>query len=455
MEENATQERELGTMPVGRLFMKYSLVSLGGMVAQIAMVVIEGIIMASGLGSHGLACVSVILSVELINLAVGGSLGIGVSAVVGSYLGEGDHERAQRAFGRGFWLTVYMALALTAAMELLAPQIVTLLGATPDIFDDAVAGIRGFVALFPLTILGQMLCSVLRVDEHPHAASMIQAGSSGIAIVFLALSTLVFGWGVPGAGFYYGLTIAPWSSALWFFVGTGRRQSSLRVRFSDMRLDAAEAAKMIKIGLPYFVLQMASSIYTAVVNNKLGELGDSMDLAAFAIINGYVIYVLALVVQALSYAVQAIASFNIGAKRYDRLIELIKKSLGIEIALMAVISLLICLFPEAVCNVFALGDTDLVAASAQPVRIVVALCSLGYTANIMSSYFECTDAVIKAVVCGCALYIIFTVPLINVFGALMGVEGVWWSQLAANVLTGVLAVVFAARECRRLAKKAA
>lgn len=268
-------------------------------------------------------------------------------------------------------------------------------------------------------------------------------------------SGIVFGWGVPGAGFYYGLTIAPWLSALWFFVGTGRRQSSLRVRFSDMRLDAAEAAKMIKIGLPYFVLQMASSIYTAVVNNKLGEQGDSMDLAAFAIINGCVIFVLALVVQALSYAVQAIASFNIGAKCYDRLIELIKKSLGIEIALMAVISLLICLFPEAVCNVFALGDTDLVAASAQPVRIVVALCSLGYTANIMSSYFECTDAVIKAVVCGCALYIIFTVPLINVFGALMGVEGVWWSQLAANVLTGVLAVVFAARECRRLAKKAA
>lgn len=444
------EERELGTKPVGPLFVKYAATSLAGMIAQILMVIIEGVIMGNGLGAHGLACVSIAITVELVNLAMGGALGIGVSAVVGARLGAGDHKGAQEAFGRGFWLTTYIAVGLMVVLEIFSDPLVTMLGATPDIHADALFAVRILIAFFPLTIIGQMLCSVLRVDEKPRVAAALQIVSSVIAISYLAFSTFVMHWGVPGAGIYWGLTIGIWAAAIWWFVGNGEGKSSLKIRKDEMRIDLELTKSFALIGFPYFALQVASSVYTAVVNNRLAALGSSMDLAVFAIINGYIIYVLMLFVAALSYATQAIAAFNNGARRWDRLAELVRVQLVYEVVFMAACSVLVLLFPGPICSLFAAGDTALVEAAAPAVRIVVALCALGYTGQMMSSYFECVELIGEAVVCGIALYIIFTVPLVYVLGAVMGIGGVWWAQLVANVLAGALSLVLAWREIVRL-----
>lgn len=449
-EDIALEERELGIKPIGPLFIKYAATSLAGMVAQIIMVILEGMIMGGGLGAHGLACVSIIISVELINLAVGGALGIGVSAVVGARLGAGDHDGAQRAFGKGFWLTVYVSVVLAALIEAFADPLVGMLGSTPDIHADAMAGVRVFVAFFPATIIGQMLCSVLRVDERPRVASGLQIASSIVAIAFLSFSTFIAGWGVPGAGIYYGLGIGIWAAAIWWFIGDGPRKSSLKIRREDMGIDADLAKSFAMIGLPYFCLQAASSLYTAVVNNRLAALGTSMDLAVFAIINGYVVYVLMLFVAAFSYATQAIAAFNNGARNWDHLAQLVRIQLVYEVAFMAACSVVVLLFPEPIVSVFAAGDEALVQAAAPAVRIVVALCALGYTGQMMSSYFECVEKIGEAIITGIALYVIFTIPPVFALSAAMGVSGVWWAQLIANIGAGALSIVLAMREIKRL-----
>ena len=53
-------------------------------------------------------------------------------------------------------------------------------------------------------------------------------------------------------------------------------------------------------------------------------------------------------------------------------------------------------------------------------------------------------------VTGIAHYVIFTIPLVFVLGATMGVAGVWWVQLVANIGAGALSVVLAVREVKRL-----
>ena len=82
------------------------------------------------------------------------------------------------------------------------------------------------------------------------------------------------------------------------------------------------------------------------------------------------------------------------------------------------------LFPGPIVSIFAAGDTALIEAAAPAVRIVMALCALGYTGQMMSSYFECVEKIGEAIVCGIALYIIFTIPLVFVLGAAVGVSGV-------------------------------
>ena len=74
-------ERELGTAPIKPLFARYAAITFAGMLAQMVMVVLEGLIIGNGLGPLGLAAVTVILPLELLNLALGGALGMGTAAL--------------------------------------------------------------------------------------------------------------------------------------------------------------------------------------------------------------------------------------------------------------------------------------------------------------------------------------------------------------------------------------
>ena len=291
----AQEERELGTQPIPKLFVKYASIAFMGMIAQIIMVVFEGIIMGNGLGAHGLACVSIIMSVELMNVALGSALAVGVSTVAGNRLGAGDTEGAKHAFSQGFWLTTILIVVLIILAEIFVEPLVTFLGATPDIFDDTVGAIRVFLLGLPFCVIGQMLCGMLRIDEKPHAAATIQIVSAVVAIIWLAASTFVLNFGVTGAGLYYAISIGLWFVVIYYFVG-GKR-SVFQIRLADIKLEPGLCLQIIKIGLPLFLLQATSSVYTTVVNNQLGVLGSSLDIAAFAVINGYVVYIIMMVVQ--------------------------------------------------------------------------------------------------------------------------------------------------------------
>lgn len=443
----AQEERELGTQPIPKLFVKYASIAFMGMIAQIIMVVFEGIIMGNGLGAHGLACVSIIMSVELMNVALGSALAVGVSTVAGNRLGAGDTEGAKHAFSQGFWLTTILIVVLIILAEIFVEPLVTFLGATPDIFDDTVGAIRVFLLGLPLCVIGQMLCGMLRIDEKPHAAATIQIVSAVVAIIWLAASTFVLNFGVTGAGLYYAISIGLWFVVIYYFVG-GKR-SVFQIRLADIKLEPGLCLQIIKIGLPLFLLQATSSVYTTVVNNQLGVLGSSLDIAAFAVINGYVVYIIMMVVQAITYGVQPIAAYNAGAKAYGRMKELLKTSLAIQVLVIAVVTVIVWAAAYPICLLFA-GDPELASVSADATRIVILLGALGWSSQVISSYFECVERVVIATVLGIARYIFFTIPAVYVLGGMMGVQGVWWAQPVADVLTFVLVMVFVVIELKRL-----
>lgn len=443
----AQEERELGTQPIPKLFVKYASIAFMGMIAQIIMVVFEGIIMGNGLGAHGLACVSIIMSVELMNVALGSALAVGVSTVAGNRLGPGDTEGAKHAFSQGFWLTTILIVVLIILAEIFVEPLVTFLGATPDIFDDTVGAIRVFLLGLPFCVIGQMLCGMLRIDEKPHAAATIQIVSAVVAIIWLAASTFVLNFGVTGAGLYYAISIGLWFVVIYYFVG-GKR-SVFQIRLADIKLEPGLCLQIIKIGLPLFLLQATSSVYTTVVNNQLGVLGSSLDIAAFAVINGYVVYIIMMVVQAITYGVQPIAAYNAGAKAYGRMKELLKTSLTIQVLVIAVVTVIVWAAAYPICLLFA-GDPELASVSADATRIVILLGALGWSSQVISSYFECVERVVIATVVGIARYIFFTIPAVYVLGGMMGVQGVWWAQPVADVLTFALVMVFVVIELKRL-----
>ncbi len=443
--------RELGTKPVGQLFLKYSLITLVGMAAQIIMVILEGIIMGNGLGAHGLAVISIIMSIETLNLALGGALGFGVSTLAGVRLGNGDKEGAAKAFSQGFWFSAYFIVAVSVLFAVFAPQLAGFLGATPDLMADTTLFIRLFMILYPFCILGQMLCSMARVDEKPGLATWAATGSAVLAIAYLYFAVFIMHWGVAMTAFYYGISIGAWFLVIFYFVGKGGSKV-FKVRKADMKLDFSIVKEVVKLGLPMFLVQAATSVYTIVVNNSLGSYGGDLNIAAFSVINGYVVYMITMVCTTATYGLQPVASYNYGAGSYKRLRKLLSFSMLTTFGALAVCCGVFALFSGPVCTLFCGGDVELAALATSCTRIVLLGCSFGLMAQMMSTYFLSVDKILLSNIMGVCRYLFFAIPAVLIMSRTLGITGVWWAQPVGDICTFLFTLIFIVYEFRRLGR---
>ena len=344
-------------------------------------------------------------------------------------------------------------MALSAIIAVFAPQIATLLGATADIHEEVTAFIRLLMCFYPFCTLGQLLCSLLRTDEKPSLASALAVIAAVVSLFWLYVCVYVLQLGFAAAGAYYGMSTGLWFFAILYF--QFNKKSTFKVSFSGMKLERKVCSDILWQGLPLFLVQAASLIYTIVINNYLGSLGGDPDLAAFAVINGYVIYLLDMLCLSATYGLQPIASFNCGARRYDRLRELVKTSLIGSFAVLAAVCALVTALAVPISSFFIGEDPALIELTASHFLPLLMCASLGFLAQVASAYFQAVGQERTSIVLGICRYLLFAIPLIVIMAAVDGLTGVWWAQPPADLLAAGLAIALAARECKRLKRSSA
>lgn len=375
---------------------------------------------------------------------------MGTATVAGQRLGAGDTSGAKHAFSQGFWFSTISILIITALVWIFAPQVANILGATPDLKEGVVTFIRIFMLFYPFCILGQMMSAVLRVDEKPGLASAAAFISAVIAIIWLYVSINVANLGIKGPAVYYGISIGLWFLVIFYFIFD--KNTIFKIDISDIKLNFATNKEIMVIGLPTFLVSVASMIYTIIINNYLGVLGGELELAAFAILNGYLVYIVNMIALCATYGLQPIASYNYGAKKFDRMKQLIKFSSIITVAVLAVLSIIFIVLAEPICRVFVGDDPDLISMAAVNALPILMLGALGQLSQLMSAYFQAVGKVIVSTVLGVARYLFFTVPAIIIMSKILGITGVWWAQPVADAITFIFVLFFIVAEFKRLRK---
>ncbi|QXE18062.1 MATE family efflux transporter [Clostridium sp. 001] len=446
--EADVKDRELGTKPVKSLYARYSFVTLVGMIAQCVMVMFEGVIIGRGLGTLGLATVSIIMPLENLSLALGGFFGVGISSIAAIKLGDNDHEGARKVFAQGFWFCTIFMIVLSILIFTNVGRVAGFLGATSQITGDVVKFIKIFMIGYPFCVIGQMLCYVLRVDEKPGIASFFMSFASIVALAELFLSVVVFKIGITGAAIYYALSIGLWFGCIYYFLLD--KNTLFKIKVSDLKIDFTNIAAALKTGIPFFIIQAGTFIFGIVINNMLGKLGNEVDIAAFSIINGYVIYILMMICNAMLGGVQPIASYNYGAKNKSRLKELIKVSVSSNFIIVMILVIITEIFAKPIISAFAGNNAGLVNSATLYTRIVVSFAAFGFTSNLISGYYQAVDKVAVSTVIGISRYVLFAIPLIFILVKPFGMMGIWYSQPVADILACLLSLILLAREIKSI-----
>lgn len=442
--EVMAQESEFASKGIPGLFAKYFGLTLVGMLAQAIMVMLEGIFIGNGLGTTGLAVVGFLMPLEYFQLAFHGCFGIGISTLCAEKLGQGKKEEARKIYAQGMWFALIMILVIVVLIEIFAPQVALLVGCTPDLLDVTVQGIRVFVIFWPFSMTGQIAGYMARVAEQPKVGSFCITLAAVIAIIWLWVSIFVLGIGLPvGMAVYYGISIGLFALIIPFL----QKRSMFVMKMSDVQIDFKNVANIFKIGFPYLLVQGSTSVFGMVVNNLLG---NELAIAAYAVINGYIIYMLMMIQQSATQGMQPIVSFNLGAKLIDR----VKKTLNVSIvgnmAAVYVLGVVFLLFNRPISTLLCGGDAALVEEVVKYNVMFCLLSGIGFTADMISGYFQAVERVGFATILGLSRYIIFGIPFMYIFKAVMGENGVWYGQGAAYVAAFILTMILVALEHKRL-----
>lgn len=311
-EQTVNTERELGSKPILPLFTKYSFLTFIGMISQCIMVMFEGVIIGNGLGTEGLACVELIMPMEYLMLALGGAFAIGISTIAAIRLGDNDPEGARRAYGQGTLFTLIFMVALSSLIFIFAEPVARLIGTPEEYVDMMIVFLRIFMVGYPFCVIGHIVVYIARVDEKPGIATWAMTSSAVIALAWLYVSTYVLKLGIPGSAVYYASSIGIWGLFIGYFIIS--KKTIFKTRMEDLRFDWTLIREIIKIGFPFLLVQASSTVFGIVINNFLGRYGTPLDLAAYAVINGYIIYILMMITQSITGGMQPIASFISGRK---------------------------------------------------------------------------------------------------------------------------------------------
>ena len=128
MNDKATLE--LGTKPVGKLLMQYSLPAIIAMTASSLYNMVDSIFIGQGVGPMAISGLALTFPFMNLGAAFGAGVGVGASTCISVKLGQKDYATAQRVLGNTVTLNIIIGLAFSIVSLLFLDPILYFFGAS-------------------------------------------------------------------------------------------------------------------------------------------------------------------------------------------------------------------------------------------------------------------------------------------------------------------------------------
>ncbi len=195
-------------------------------------------------------------------------LAYATTPLVAQALGRGDSAMARRWVGDALLLAVILGVAATILIELLAPWIVGVMGATGEVTDPALAYLRIRVIAAPAVLIVVAGHGAFRGHQDTRTPLIVALGVNGINLVLAPIFIFALSLGVAGAAM--ATVIAQVIGAVWFLRLIRRRQLADRPRgFRDswptlLALGKSGALITLRTGVLLLAFTVAASAATRI-----------------------------------------------------------------------------------------------------------------------------------------------------------------------------------------------
>ncbi|MES2523008.1 MAG: MATE family efflux transporter [Gemmatimonadota bacterium] len=337
--------------PIGRAIFLLAVPMVLEMMME-SLFAVSDVFFVSKLGANAIATVGLTESLMIIVYTIAMGLSISATAVVARRIGERDPDAAARAAVQAILLGFVIASTLGVIGAVWAPELLTMMGATPDVLEVGTGFARvmlgGSITAFLLFIIN----SALRGAGDAAVAMRVLWLANGINIVLGPL--LIFGvgpfpeMGVVGAA--VATTIGRGTGVLFALSRLVRGSGHLVVRRSHLAIETDTIKRMLRMSLNgTFQVLVGTLSWIALV--RLMATFGSVAMAGYTIAVRVVVFAL-LPAWGLSNAAATMVGQALGAKNPDRAEKAVWTAARYNVAFLGAMGLLFVLTAPYIVGAF-------------------------------------------------------------------------------------------------------
>ena len=436
----------LGTEPIGKLLIKYSVPAIIGMMVNALYNVVDRMFIGNipGVGPMAITGLGVTMPIMTIILAFGMLVGIGATTNISIKLGQGKREEAEHIVGNSITLALIIGIILTVVGTIFSDSILKVFGASESTLIYAKSYMSIILLGTIFSISAMVFNNIIRGDGNPKLSAIIMAAGCATNIVLDAVLIFGFNMGIQGAAL---ATIASQGlTAIWGFSYYLKGKSNLKFKKSSLKLDMNIVKMIFAIGSAPFAMQLATSLVQVISNNALRTYGSDLAIGAMATISSIVMIFL-MPSFGLVQGMQPIVGFNYGAKNYDRAIKTFKLSLLSSSIFFIVGALLIQFVPQVLVGMFN-RDPQLMDITINGLRkYSFALPIIGISI-VGTNYIQSSGKAKIAMVLSLLRQVIILIPMILILPKFLGLNGVWFAQPTADIIASAITAIVLIKEIR-------
>ena len=426
------------------LFARFAIPQMIGLLFNSVYTIVDGVFIGNRLGREAMAAAAVAVPLIEILISVAIAVAAGAGVLIAARLGSGKGSEARRLFNTAAWMMGAAGLGVALLGNLCLEPLALLLGAAPEVLPQAMAYLWYIVTFAPFQLFSFLLGGMARNDGRPKLAmtAMIAGAASNIVLDYVFMYPLNLG--IRGAAL--ATALGPIFSVLILLPHFRLRRGTLY--FQAVRPRLAEGRSILVCGAPSFLMEFSIGIVTflynvAVSRHGYGELG----LAAYLII-GYLMLILLTLFLGMAEGLQPVFSRFMATGEGERNRAMRRFSTKVFLGVGVISCLLIFLGSRWFFLLFAPEDPELTGFAAS--RSIPYFCGFFLTGfNIlMISFLQATRQTGRAMVLSLLRSVILPPALLLLLPALLGREGVWVCQSAADALTALFAICFLAFPAR-------
>lgn len=428
---------ELGTVKVSTLLKQYAMPAIIAMTATSLYNMIDSIFIGQGVGPLAISGLAVTFPLMNLSSAFGTLVGVGAATLISMLLGQKNYKLANRVLGNVVMLNIVIGILVTVLSLVFLEPILYFFGASDTTISyakDYMLIIMGFNTISHLYF---GLNGVVRASGHPKQAMRATILAVAINAILDPIFIFVLNMGIQGAA--VATILAQMIALVWVCKILSNKNDVLHFSKEIFKFDMKIAKRSLSIGLSPFLMNVAACFVVILINNQLKKYGGDLAIGAYGIVNR-IAFLFIMINMGFTQGMQPIAGYNFGAKQYDRVKEVLK--LTIICATVCTTIGFLCgeLIPKTIVSLFT-SDPELQEMAAHALRIVVGAFSVVGFQIVISNFFQCIGFAKKAIILSLSRQLLFLVPFLIFFPLLWGIEGVWWSMPASDLIATIVAFV--------------